>query len=174
MIIAATGHRPDKSGGYGAAADQRRRDLAFDYLAERRPRYVISGMALGWDTAFAEAAYNLGIPFVAAVPFRGQDSRWPEHSRQVFRALLAVAAEVVIVSPGLYTAYAMHRRNEWMVDRCDRVCALWDGSDGGTGSCLKYARKMGKPIDNVWPAAGLIDSTVNNKVSCLQQGEHSK
>lgn len=151
MIIAATGHRPDKVGGYGPAADQRRRDLAYSYLASAGATRVISGMALGWDTAFAEAAYNLGIPFTAAVPFQGQESRWPDLSQRTFRALLAVATEVVIVSPGGYSVSAMHARNHWMVDHCQVVCALWDGSDGGTAGCVRYADRQGVPVVNLWP-----------------------
>jgi len=44
----------------------------------------------------------------------------------------------------------MQTRNIWMVDNCDLVLALWDGSDGGTGNCIKYANKIGKPIVNLW------------------------
>lgn len=150
MIIAATGHRPDKVGGYGPAADQRRRDLAYNWFAANRPARVISGMALGWDTAVAEAAYNLGIPFVAAVPFEGQESRWPDLSQRTFRALLAVAAEVVIVSPGGYSVGAMHARNHWMVDHADKVLALWDGSDGGTAGCVRYADRVRRSVVNLW------------------------
>lgn len=37
-----------------------------------------------------------------------------------------------------------------MVDDCDSLLALWDGSSGGTKNCLDYARKKGKPYINLW------------------------
>lgn len=150
MIICGTGHRPNKLGGYGMAADVRLVNLAEDWLEENRPDKVISGMALGWDTALACAAFNLDIPFIAAIPFEGQESRWPIESQKRFRTLLGVAEQVVYVCEPGYAPWKMQKRNEWMVDNCDRVLALWDGSDGGTGNCIKYTNKVGKPIINLW------------------------
>ncbi|MGX7874377.1 hypothetical protein ACVDG5_017945 [Mesorhizobium sp. ORM6] len=150
MIIAATGHRPPKLGGYGDEVRIALRALATDYLKIEQPEETISGMALGWDHAFAEASVELGIPFTAAVPFDGHDLRWPPESQRRNAWLCSKAARVEIVSdiPG---ARAMQQRNEWMVDRAHKMCGLWDGSFGGTFNCIKYARKVGRPIDNLWP-----------------------
>ncbi|MBD2505253.1 hypothetical protein H6G83_32415 [Anabaena azotica FACHB-119] len=52
-IIAATGHRPTKLGGYSPAVLSRLTDLATAYFERISPTQVISGMALGWDTAIA-------------------------------------------------------------------------------------------------------------------------
>ena len=41
------------------------------------------------------------------------------------------------------------KRNEAMVDLCDAVLAVWDGSSRGTAYTLKYARKKGKKIIEV-------------------------
>jgi uncharacterized phage-like protein YoqJ len=150
MIIAATGHRPEKLGGYTPEAVTRRYELAMWFLQHARPAHVISGVALGWDQAVAVAAYDLGIPFTAAVPFAGQGSRWPLRSQEIYRELLRIAARVVIVSEGGFSAAAMQRRNEWMVDNCDALVALWDGSSGGTGNCVTYANKIGRPGWNLW------------------------
>lgn len=151
MIVAATGHRPDKCGGYGTEAHSRIIDIAIRYLRETKPDFVITGMALGWDTAVAEAALFSGVPYIAAVPFAGQESRWPERSQEVHRNLLAFAAQVFVISNGGFTARAMQKRNEWMVDRADRMLALWDGNiGGGTCNCIAYAEKKGVPIDNMW------------------------
>ncbi|TIW05731.1 MAG: DUF1273 domain-containing protein [Mesorhizobium sp.] len=149
MIIAATGHRPPKLGGYGPAVRKDLLNLAIDYLEAERPTSVISGMALGWDQAFAVAAVVCGVPFTAAVPFKGQHLRWPDESQRRFEWLLSEAATVHIVSdiPG---DRAMQKRNEWMVDRADKMCALWDGSWGGTFNCLRYAKKVQRPVDNLW------------------------
>lgn len=152
MIIAATGHRPNKLGGYGDDVRKRLRTVARNYLGLSLASEVVSGMALGWDWAFAEAAIQLGIPFVAAVPFYGQQDAWPPAYQAHYAKLLKRARRVHNVTGDCgYTPRAMHDRNEWMVDYSHRVCALWDGSKyGGTASCLRYARHMGRPIDNVW------------------------
>lgn len=150
MLIAATGHRPNKLGGYGPAAYRKLVTLAEAYLRLAKPEGIISGMALGWDQAWADAGLNLGIPVHAAVPFAGQESRWPLESQKNFKRIIDQCATVTIVCKGAYSAAKMQTRNEWMVDKADRVCALWDGSSGGTGNCLRYAQSADKQIDNVW------------------------
>lgn len=152
MKIAGTGHRPDKLGGYTDYASQRLVRVARISLEHLAPSLVISGMALGWDQALAQAAVDLDIPFTAAVPFEGQEGKWPARSQTVFRTLLDKASEVVIVSPGGYDVRKMQLRNVWMVDNCDRVLALWNGTSGGTRNCLDYARSVKKPITNAWKA----------------------
>lgn len=150
MIVAATGHRPNKLGGYGEPVFEMLTSLATAYLESERPDKTISGMALGWDQAFALASSNLKIPFVAALPFEGQASPWPAYARAFYAALLGRAAEVVYVSNGRYAAWKMQTRNEWMVNHCDKIAALFDGSTGGTANCLDYAARCQKPVDNLW------------------------
>lgn len=149
MIVAGTGHRPDKLGGYSVEVEDRLTAFARDQLQRVAPSKVISGMALGWDQALAQAALDLGIPLIAAVPFEGFGQKWPKSSQYRCTALLCRAAEVATVSPYPGTA-ALHRRNEWMVDRCDLLLALWDGSWGGTFNCIQYARKVSHPIEFLW------------------------
>lgn len=50
-----------------------------------------------------------------------------------------------------YKPWLMQKRNEYMVDRCDKITALWDGSSGGTGNCVKYAIKQNKNILTIVP-----------------------
>ncbi len=140
---AATGHRPDKIGGYDYYAPQRvwLRDRMRAELMDLMPEYVISGMALGIDQDWAQVAIDLAIPFIAALPFEGQDGQWPKSSRHYYNWLIGRAHEVVVVSPGSYAAYKMQVRNEWMVDNCTDLFAFWDGSEGGTGNCVKYAQR---------------------------------
>lgn len=149
MIFAATGHRPCKLGGYGDDVFNRLTALARAHLSERQPSSTISGMALGWDQAFAQASVDLGIPFIAAVPFDGQERRWPKESWPRYRRLLDAATAVEIVSdiPG---TRALQKRNEWMVDRADGIVALWDGSWGGTFNCIRYANRVKRPVENLW------------------------
>lgn len=150
MIVAGTGHRPDKLGGYDGSVFAELTALAERWLRQHPSCFtVISGMALGWDQALATAAGKLGLELVAVVPFRGQESRWPQASRDRFEFLLAISSRVVYVCES-FSKTAFQERNEWMVDNCHRVLALWDGSSGGTGNCVRYAKKVRRPIDNLW------------------------
>lgn len=148
--IAATGHRPGKAGDYGRASRLELTRLARQGLREIGATKIITGMALGWDQAVAMAAFLNGIPFTAAIPFPGQENRWPERSQRFYTGLVERAAEVVFVSDR-FTSRAMQKRNEWMVDRADRMLALWDGNiGGGTANCIVYAERKGVPFTNMW------------------------
>lgn len=153
MIVSFTGHRPSKLGGYNLPNPTYIRvcQQIDKTLRELQPEKVISGMALGVDQWAASIAVKLGIPFIAAVPFAGQETAWPEASQKIFHKLLQQAAEVHIVCEGDYAAYKMQVRNEWMVDRADTVIAIWDGTPGGTGNCVKYAEKKSKQIIYINP-----------------------
>jgi uncharacterized phage-like protein YoqJ len=155
-IVAGTGHRPDKLSlgkidPYSPILRERLVDLAIWYLTKKLPDKVISGMALGWDIALAIAAIKLGIPLIAAIPFRGQEKLWSAEDKYLYYRILEQATEVVIICDGGYEARKMMLRNKWMVDKCTRMSALYDGSQaGGTANCIKYAAYRNVPIDNLW------------------------
>ena len=153
MIIGCTGHRPDKLGGYKLPNPTyihvcQEIEKA---LKEFKPDKCISGMCIGVDQWFANICVKLGISFIAAVPFVKQEVMWPEKSRIIYQKLLAKANEVVIVSEGEYSAAKMQIRNEWMVDRCDLLLAIWNGTKGGTANCIDYAKKIGREIRYIAP-----------------------
>lgn len=158
MIVAGTGHRPDKLGGYDDFTQLRVLQVAFDWLDKHKPEHVISGGALGWDQQLANAARTLEIPYTMALPFEGFEAKWPDRSKKVLANLVSDAAEVVYVSDVGYAPWKMQVRNQWMVDRSDLVLALWDGSSGGTGNCVAYAQKVGKPIENLWDKYNVQDN----------------
>lgn len=150
-IIAGTGHRMNKLGGYNPLLFDRLIYLATKYLEFNTPEYVISGMALGWDQALAQASINLKIPFVAAIAFKGQEAHWPESSQEYYHNLISKCKQCVVVSPGDFTNRKMQLRNEYMVNECTTLVALWDGSEGGTKNCLDYAKtKNDVIIHNLW------------------------
>jgi len=151
-IIAGTGHRPHRLGGYTPEVFNRLVALATASLTPYQVEHVISGMALGWDQALAQAAINLNIPFHAYVPFRGMDYLWHQDSRNYFQDLLGRAEKVVICSPGGYAPTKLYTRNQQMVDNCTLLLALWSGGPGGTRNCIRYANAKGRKIVNVWDA----------------------
>ena len=154
MIIAGTGHRPPKLGGYKNSENVYEFAYAFlsDCLKQHQVHHIISGMALGWDQALAEAAYKIGIPFDAYVPFIGFEDNWPQLSRLQYYKLIDRAEKVHYICGLGYKSYKFQLRNEAMVDACDFVLALHNGTRGGTYNTIKYANRWCKPVVNLWNA----------------------
>lgn len=157
MIIAGTGHRPDKLPvpgvePYSVAHLDRLTEFAMHALLEYPDlRKVLSGMAQGWDMALARAAIKLGIPLHAAVPFKGFEARWPTDAQRMYHLTLGQAQHVTIVSPGGFTAHKLQVRNEFLVKQSYLLLALWDGTSGGTANCLDFAAEWGREHRNLWP-----------------------
>lgn len=150
MKIAVTGHRPDKLGNeydlIGKYSDfiRKKLDIIIDDL---KPEIMISGMALGVDTIFALMALDKKIQLIAAIPFEGQESKWIESSKTLYNEILGnnLTIKKYVCDP-IYAIWKMQKRNEWMVDNCDILIGVWDGTNGGTANCIGYARKKGKKI----------------------------
>ena len=155
MIVAGTGHRPDKLYGKTRKIFQKLVLIAEQWLDENKPTKVISGMALGWDLALAQATINKNIPLICAIPCKDQNCKWTLKQQIFYKKILSIVIEnpihkVVYVSDKAYTSKCMQKRNEWMVDHCDVVLAIWDGTMGGTYNCIKYAINKQKLIINLY------------------------
>lgn len=158
LYVAVTGHRPDKLGGWKIPNPMYDLTLMGLYNAflQLKPTYVITGMSLGVDQWAAELCVNMDIPFVAAVPFNGQDGVWIPAAKAKYQWLLSKAAVKYVICEGGFEGWKMQERNKWMVKSCHRMVAVWNGSSGGTANCLKYAAEVGKPVDYVpLPPAGM-------------------
>jgi uncharacterized phage-like protein YoqJ len=156
MILSVTGHRPDKLGGYSEEARFTLDSFAAEMLRKLSPDKAVTGMALGWDTAIATSCLNLGIPYIAAIPFEGQECRWKIEDKEVYHHLLDYADKVVNVSQmsgdkmsPLELKKCYQPRNVWMVNHSDVLLALWNGGSGGTANCVRYAKGKRLTI-NAW------------------------
>lgn len=159
-VVAGTGHRFDKLTGLGKGIYRRPRvlqqcqanldRLAAHFLRKFEADLAITGGALAWDMAVGRGAASIGVPYVVAVPFLGQERRWSDEQQRMYRELLDGAAHVVVVSDGGFDAQKMMRRNRVMVDHAHRMLALWDGTAGGTGHCVNYALRQRVRVSNVW------------------------
>jgi len=157
-ILGVTGHRPSKLATkdcYSDAVLKQLTRLAHRHLSRMQPNKVITGMALAWDTGVAIAALMLEIPVVAAVPFEGQEGKWPPQAQRRYRNLLAKiereGGDVVVVSPGGYSAKKMLVRDQYIVDNCHSLLALWDGQEsGGTYHTVSLARNKKIEVVNLW------------------------
>ena len=160
FIVGGTGHRlGEKVGGYSKKVEDNLLNISTNILEEINPTSVISGMAIGWDFAIANASLNLIIPLVAAIPFSGQESQWPNNSKVEYQNILnnPLTSSFYICSEG-YESWKMQRRNEWMADRVNLMLAFWDGSNGGTANCVNYCKRKNIPWINLYtPPKELID-----------------
>jgi len=158
MILAITGHRPSRS--TFPATDRalwHLENLARKHLKLIEPDRVLIGMALGWDTACGLVCQQLGIPFVAVLPFVGQENRWEAYDQIRFRNLLRNADEIlclhsVPVVSHVEAAKLYHQRNRYLVDHADRVLALLNPKvqTGGTYATVSYAIAKNLPVTNTW------------------------
>ena len=153
MKIMVTGHRPPKVGGYGPSPTQDWiREQLRDVLSRAKTKHpnieVISGMALGVDQWWAEIGLSMGCKVKGYVPFLKQHHAWPKESQEHYLSILQKIGRenIVLCSEGDYSAIKMQIRNERMVDDADFCVAVWDGSSGGTGNCVRYIKTAGKPM----------------------------
>jgi uncharacterized phage-like protein YoqJ len=164
MIVTFTGHRPHpKLGGYKIPNPVY--DAVYDktlkILKKLKPDSAITGMALGFDTLAAWICIELEIPYIAAVPFLGQEKVWPQKSRLQYNFLLKKASKVEYISEPGFSSKKMQIRNEWMVNNADIVIACYDGSKGGTANCFNYAKNKGKHIIRINPANNFHLTEIN-------------
>lgn len=150
-IAGGTGHRPPRLGGYRLEVETRLHTVIGVALEARRPDLAITGLAQGFDQALAEVAYEMGIPYIGAIPCPDQDAPWPPSARRRYQRLVSLAAEVVVVSP-VYTRDCMAKRDRWIVDRATYLLALFDGDyESGTGITVRYAERKRLEVVNLWP-----------------------
>lgn len=154
-LIAVTGHRPEKLGGYDNHEAHRviRRHMRrfLEARLQEEELILISGGALGIDQFWIEVGLYLQLPVIAALPFEGYNSRWPKASREKYEKLLAQCSSVrYICQPG-YAGWKLQKRNQWMVDECNELVAYWNGSPGGTKNCYEYAIAQNKTIHRFNP-----------------------
>lgn len=151
MIVAGTGHRPENCEVESEVRTKARVKLQYPSRQGKSASTFICGMAAGFDLWAGDEALNLGIEVIAARPWAGHPARRAD--RELYARLLDEAIKVVNVVeskeyPGVWV---YHNRDKWMVDNCDAVMAYWNGWEaGGTWGTVNYAKKVGKPIANIY------------------------
>lgn len=145
-IVSITGHRPEKIRDFEWV-----RATLSEVLLTLHPDSLVQGMAAGVDLLSAEVAASLSIPYTCARPWAGHQPR--SSDRRLYERVLAESAEVVDVndSQAYIGPHLYQRRNEYMVDHSTILVAVWDGSKGGTGNCVSYARRKNVPIVRIDP-----------------------
>jgi uncharacterized phage-like protein YoqJ len=126
MRIVITGHRTEKLATYDfgwiqSAID----DVLIGIKTNNSSLLAYSGMASGVDLYFCKACMLLGIPYIACVPFEGQEKTMSPNDANAREKLLKTAKEIKSV------------KNSWMVEHCDVGIVVWDGNKGGTHNALQ-------------------------------------
>ena len=106
---------------------------------------VIWGMARGIDIWAAELVLeerkkNEAIKLVCASPLLGFERSWNEQEKQTYRSIIEKADYVKYVSDHYFRA-CFQVRNEWMVDRSNRVIAVFNGEKGGTLNTINMQKE---------------------------------
>lgn len=109
----------------------------------------ISGFADGVDLTFAESVSqamqeNPKIKLIAALPYRRRLETLQK--RELTKTLIEQCTEIYVAAeeylPSVYV-----KRNRYMVERSDRVIAVYDGRDsGGTVGTIRLAHQMKKEL----------------------------
>ena len=160
MIIAVTGHRPDRLWGYNLSHSKYKElsSLMYNFLEKNNAIYCISGMALGVDTVFAITSIKYrnnnpskNIIVECAIPCRNHTSKWQQEDKLRYLRMIEEADIITKVSNESYQPWLMQKRNEYMVDKCELLLGIWNGSKGGTGNCINYAKKKNREIHIINP-----------------------
>lgn len=118
-----------------------------------------------------EAGYNIRLH--AIIPCNNQCCKWTKESQVLYYTLLGHADEIIGMSEysetgyvnltltrnnnsyvlidsnsgymyqQQYKPYLLQKRNIYMVDNNFDILAVWNGSEGGTANCIKYAISLG-------------------------------
>ena len=108
----------------------------------------ITGGAYGLDSHAARFALDHSIPLWFVLPFPAKIlcAKWPSgDARDLLFRSVKDCAKLSVVSP-VFSMGAYQIRNEFMVDAADVLAAFFDGSQGGTANCVRYAQRVGKKI----------------------------
>lgn len=141
-----TGHRPDKLTESYASLRRRLRAEAEQAYADGI-RVFITGMAMGIDLLAAAEVLemqksHMDVHLVCAYPYCGSTDTFREPWGHLAREAADVAELCVNVSDA-YWKGCYQKRNRWMVDHSARVIAAYNGTEGGTGSTIRYAVEQG-------------------------------
>ncbi|RAJ67004.1 hypothetical protein K378_02370 [Streptomyces sp. Amel2xB2] len=118
----------------------------------------LSCVAAGADSVFAESVLAAGGRLVAVLPSRDyrQATVKPEHA-ETYDRLTAAADEVVVLPYATADRAAYEAANAVLLERADRLVAIWDGQPGSeekggtTADVVAGARSAGLAVDVVWP-----------------------
>ncbi|KAA6215507.1 hypothetical protein CP973_37745 [Streptomyces albofaciens JCM 4342] len=147
-----TGHR-----GLPEAVGRSVRAELAEYLGRYDPSQLcaVSCLADGPDTWLADIVLRMGGCVEVVVPAQRYRDGLPEDHHAIYDALLRRAVDVHRTGLRDSSSEAHMAGSEMLVGMADRLLAVWDGKPargfGGTADVVAYARRVGVPVDVIWP-----------------------
>jgi hypothetical protein len=113
-------------------------------------------LARGADQVFADTVLELGGALEVVIPASDYFTGISDPvSRERCEAYLGAAASAVTMPYESSGPPAYLSASRYLIDRCDLLLAVWDGSpatgSGGTADAVAYARDRERSIAVVWP-----------------------
>lgn len=159
--MAITGHRPDKLNGYNKLDNKKllwELHRTFEIAISEGYVNFYNGLALGVDQWSALTLIKLRdekyqhIKIHSCIPCNGHPDKWQKPDRDIWNKIVCESNFVHNVYNGEYTPFCMQKRNEFMVNRCYTLLAVYNGDEsGGTFNCVEYAKKKLKDIKYINP-----------------------
>ncbi|MFF7191439.1 hypothetical protein ACFZAR_41065 [Streptomyces sp. NPDC008222] len=158
MRLGITGHR-----GLSPKVESQVREQLAKVVADSDPKGLvgISCIADGPDAWFAEAVLAHGGRLEVVVPAVQYRASLLDWHHPVYDELIDRAADVHRTGLRVSTSQAHQAGSEILVGLADRLIAVWDGQPargfGGTADVVSYARRLGVPVQIVWPEGATRD-----------------
>ena len=149
--IGITGHRnltPEVGDAVAGLIDAHVKPYGCDMVG-------LSCLADGADSLFAAAVVDAGAPLEVVIPARRYREGLPAAHHRLYDRLLSQAVIVHELPHVESTPTAHLEAGRMLVERCDRLIAVWDGEPargpGGTADIVAYARSLHRPVSVLWP-----------------------
>ena len=160
-----SGHRPEKLP---------KGKEKFNFILQRLYNEIDKAIFEGYDTFIFGACYGFDlicaeqvllrkkiiqyknpvyIKLIAVVPFEEQAAKWKEQDRDKYFNILSKCDGVIILNKH-YRIGCYHERNRYMVDNSSKFICYYNGSGGGTGYTVEYAKKRAIQIVNLCTVFG--------------------
>ncbi len=115
-----------------------------------RQQPPLRGIALSMLHRGNTSRSGFQMQLIAAIPFKGQASRFSFYDRKRYDRLLEVADEVIVLSESYYPRCFLDR-DEFMVNNSSKLIGYYDGREkGGTFYTIRKAMAQNIPIVNVF------------------------
>ena len=154
-----TGYRPEKMPFPYDGEDPR-----FILFREKTREIIKKALKAGYDTFYCGGAKGFDLfaaemllsfrgeydfRLIMVLPYRAQADGFSYAWRAKYFKVLLASDENRLLSEE-YHPRCFADRNEYMVDRSELVIAFCDGQKGGTLNTIRYARRNGKAVVNVF------------------------
>lgn len=151
-VVGVTGH----SNITDSTADLVRGEIVKLLRSKGNDLIGITCLASGADQAFADALLEIGGSLSVVVPAFDYFANISDPAAaKRCQDYLAEAKSTIAMENEFSGPHAYFEASKYLIDNCDLLIAVWDGSaptgGGGTADAVNYAREQGRPVTVIWP-----------------------